>query len=143
VVLSHLFLNLHKIVRFDQNQSLCSSIIILVKLDATEPFRHQIMIVFYIYLLIGLSWFLIISMYNWREFHGLKFLVGIIAYPLLFPFFFFLQLKKVSVFKKTLKGFNTFKFLLFNDYGTESSTFVSKQESNHDFSKFDDDLPPF
>jgi len=24
-VLSHLFLNLHKIVRFDQNQSLCSS----------------------------------------------------------------------------------------------------------------------
>jgi len=101
------------------------------------------MIGFYIYLLIGLFWFLMISIYNWRKFNGLRFVVGIIAYPLLFPFFFYLQLKKVSIFKKTLKGFNTFKFLFFNDYGSESSTFVSKQESNHDFRTFDDDLPPF
>ncbi len=107
------------------------------------------MIVFYIYLLIGLLWFLIISIYNWRGFNGLKFLIGTIAYPLLFPFFFYLQLKKVSIFKKTLKEFNTFKFLLFNDYGTESSTFESKQENIYgftnfdDISNFDDDTPPF
>ena len=107
------------------------------------------MIVFYIYLLIGLLWFLLISIYNWRSFNGLKFLIGIIAYPLLFPVFFYLQLKKVSIFKKTLKGFNTFKFLLFNHSGTESSTFESKQENINDFtnvddfSNFDDALPPF
>ena len=107
------------------------------------------MIGFYTYLLIGLFWFLIIAIYNWREFKGLKFIIGIIAYPLLFPFFFYLQLKKVSIFKKTLKGFNTFKFLLFNDYGTDSSTFESKQENINDFtnfndiSNFDDDTPPF
>ena len=107
------------------------------------------MIGLYIYLLIGLFWFLMISIYNWRELKGLRFLIGIIAYPLLFPFFFFLQLKKVSIFKKTLKGFNTFKFLCFNDYGTESSTFASKQENIYgftnfdDISNFDDDTPPF
>ena len=101
------------------------------------------MIGFYIYLLIGLFWFLIISIYNWREFKGLRFLIGIIAYPLLFPFFFYLQFKKVSIFKKTLKAFNTFRFLFFNDYGSESSTFESKQENINDFSTFDDDLPPF
>jgi hypothetical protein len=107
------------------------------------------MIGLYTYLLIGLFWFVIISIYNWRGFNGLRFLIGVIAYPLLFPFFFYLQLKKVSIFKKTIKGFNTFKFLLFNDYGTESSTFESKQENINDFtnfgdfSNFDDDTPPF
>ena len=101
------------------------------------------MIGFYIYLLIGLFWFLIISIYNWRKFNGIKFLIGIIAYPLLFPVFFYLQLKKVPIFKKTLKGFNTFRFLFFNDYGTESSFFESKQENINDFSNFDDDTPPF
>ena len=101
------------------------------------------MIELYIYLLIGFFWFLIISVYNWREFNGLKFFVGIFTYPLLFPVFFYLQLKKVPIFKKTLKGFNTFRFLFFNDYESEPNTFVSKQESNHDFSTFDDDLPKF
>jgi hypothetical protein len=101
------------------------------------------MIGFYIYLLIGLFWFLIISIYNWREFNGLKFLVGIVAYPLLFPVFFYLQLKKVSVFKKTLKGFNTFKFLFFNDYGFESNTYNPNPENNNDFRGSDKDIPPF
>lgn len=86
------------------------------------------MIVLYLYLLIGLVWFLIISIYSWREFNGLKFLVGILAYPLLFPLFFHLQLKKVFIFKKTLKGFNTFKFLIFNDYGFRG------KEVNYNFS---------
>ncbi len=101
------------------------------------------MIVFYIYLLIGLLWFLLISTYNWRSFNGLKFLIGIIAYPLLFPVFFYLQLKKVSIFKKTLKEFNTFKFLFFNDHGSESNTFVPQKENINDFSNFDDDFTPF
>jgi len=85
------------------------------------------MIGFYTYLLIGLFWFLILAIYNWREFKGLKFIIGIIAYPVLFPFFFYLQLKKVSIFKKTLKGFNTF-----NDF-----------TNFNDLSNFDDDTPPF
>ena len=94
------------------------------------------MIVLYSYLLIGLVWFLIISIYNWREFNGLKFLVGILAYPLLFPVFFYLQLKKALLFKKTLKGFNAFRFLLFNDYGP-------KQESNKGFGDADQDFQSF
>ena len=101
------------------------------------------MIGFYIYLLIGLFWFLIISIYNWREFNGLKFLVGIIAYPLFFPVFFFLQLKKVSVFKKTLKCFNTFKFLFFNDYGSEPNTSNLNPENDNDFKVSDKKFPPF
>ncbi len=101
------------------------------------------MIVFYIYLLIGLFWFLIISMYNWREFNGLKFLIGIIAYPLLFPVFFYLQLKKVSIFKKTLKGFNTFRFLFFNDYGSEPNTYDPNPEKDNYFQVSDKDFPPF
>tara|TARA_B110000467_G_C18087549_1_gene350079 strand:+ start:229 stop:534 length:306 start_codon:yes stop_codon:yes gene_type:complete len=101
------------------------------------------MIVFYIYLLIGLLWFLIISGYNWREFNGLKFLVGIIAYPLLFPVFFYLQLKKVSIFKKTLKGFNTIKFLFFNDYGSKPNTYDPNPENDNDFQVSDKDFPPF
>ena len=94
------------------------------------------MIVLYSYLLIGLVWFLIISIYNRREFNGLKFLVGILAYPLLFPVFFYLQLKKALLFKKTLKGFNTFRFLLFNDYGP-------KQESNKSYGFTDQDFQSF
>ncbi len=101
------------------------------------------MIGLYIYLLIGLFWFLIISMHNWRQFNGLKFLVGIIAYPLLFPVFFYLQLKKASILKKTLKGFNTFKFLFFNDYGSESNTYDPNPENDNDFKVSDKDFPPF
>ena len=94
------------------------------------------MIGFYVYLIIGLLWFLIISIYNWRAFNGLKFLIGICAYPLLYPLFFYFQLKKAHIFKKTIKDFNTFKFLLFNDYGP-------KQESNKDFKVGDQDFPSF
>lgn len=101
------------------------------------------MIVFYIYLLIGLLWFLIISIYNWRGFNGLKFLIGIIAYPLLFPVFFYLQLKKVSIFKKTIKGFNTSKFLLVNDYGFEQDTNDLDPENKNYFKVSDKDYPSF
>ena len=94
------------------------------------------MIVLYSYLLIGLVWFLIISIYSWREFNGLKFLVGILAYPLLFPVFFYLQLKKALLFKKTIKGFNAFRFLLFNDYGFN-------REKNNGFRNPDDVFPSF
>ena len=101
------------------------------------------MIVFYIYLLIGLFWFLIISLYNWRDFKGLRFLIGIIAYPLLFPFFFYFQLKKIAIFKKTLKGFNTFKFLLFNDYGFEQNNNDTDPENENYFEVSDKDYPSF
>ena len=94
-------------------------------------------------MLIGLLWFLLISTYNWRSFNGLKFLIGIIAYPLLFPVFFYLQLKKVSIFKKTLKGFNTFKFLLFNDYGFEQKTNDTDPENENYFEVSDKDYPSF
>ena len=94
------------------------------------------MIGFYVYLIIGLLWFLIISIYNWREFNGLKFLIGICAYPLLYPLFFYFQLKKAHIFKKTIKDFNTFKFLLFNDYGPKQESNKGFGDAGQDFSSF-------
>ena len=98
------------------------------------------MIILYLYLLIGLVWFLTITIYNRKEFNGLKFLVGIFTYPLLFPMFFHLQLKKAFIFRKTLKEFNTLKFLFFNDYGFREKE-VNYHFSENDFNpKIDEDV---
>ena len=54
--------------------------------------------------------------------------------------FFHLQLKKAFVFRKTLKEFNTLKFLFFNDYGFREKE-VNYHFSENDFNpKIDEDV---
>lgn len=42
-----------------------------------------------------------------------------------------------------LKGFNTFRFLFFNDYGSEPNTYNPNPENDNDFRVSDKDFPPF
>ena len=73
-------------------------------------------IILYIYLIIGLLWFLAITAYDLSKFHLFKFLLGLIAYPVLYPVFFYLNVKKYSTCRKYLKPFSKYRMFLFNDY---------------------------
>jgi len=78
-------------------------------------------ILLYIYLSIGLIWFLIITAYLLPEFHPLKFVWGCLAYPILFPIFFYLNVRKYHTCKQYMKPFSKYRILFFNDYVEKSN----------------------
>lgn len=74
------------------------------------------MILLYIYLIVGLLWFLANTAYNLPEFHLFKFIVGCLAYPILYPIFFYFNVRKYHTCKQYMKPFSKYRLLLFNDY---------------------------
>ena len=75
-----------------------------------------VMLFLYIYCTIGLLWFILVVLHNRPPFHAIKLFFGMIAYMLVFPYFFYLNYSKLSIFKKTLKPFNTFHLLFYGVY---------------------------
>lgn len=73
-------------------------------------------IIFLVYVSTGLIWYFSILIHNRPKFNAFKLLVGALLYSIIFPVFLMVNLKKLRLYKRTLKPFKTYKLILFNDY---------------------------